>query len=78
MKNSDPRMDNFLMRTPWTVVSIIALYLYFVNDFGIKWMKNREPFELKAIINVYNLIQVALNFTMVMVVSELIQFFLIN
>lgn len=64
----DPRLDNFLMRTPWTIFSIVAIYLYFVNNFGKQWMKNREPFELKTIINVYNLVQVFLNFTMVIVV----------
>lgn len=66
---TDPRMNNFLMRTPWTVFSIIVIYLYFVNNFGKKWMRNREPFELKTIINVYNLLQVVLNFSMVIIVS---------
>jgi hypothetical protein len=57
------------MRTPWTVISIVTIYLYFVNGFGKRWMKNREPFDLTKIINVYNLVQVALNFTMIVVVS---------
>jgi hypothetical protein len=63
-------MDNFLMRTPWTIVTILAVYYYFVQHFGKKWMKNREPYQLNTIINIYNLIQVALNASMVVLVSE--------
>lgn len=62
-------MDNFLVRTPWTIISIVTIYLYFVNDFGRRFMKNREPFELNKIINIYNLVQIALNLTMIVIVS---------
>lgn len=32
-------------------------------------MKDRQPFELKTVINIYNLIQIFINFYMVVVVS---------
>jgi hypothetical protein len=43
------------------VLGIIAAYLYFVNGKGQQWMRDRKPFELNGIINVYNVVQVFLN-----------------
>lgn len=57
------------MTTPWTLLGILAAYLYFVNDIGTKWMKKREAFELKTTINLYNLFQIAANAYMVVTVS---------
>lgn len=47
--------------TPWSIIAIIAAYLFFVNDFGRNLMKDRKPFELKTIINIYNIIQIFAN-----------------
>lgn len=53
--------DLFLLKSPWPVLAILAAYLYFVNGAGQNWMKDRKPFELNSIINVYNIAQVFLN-----------------
>ena len=49
------RLENlFLMSSPIPTILITFAYLAFVY-YGPKWMKNREPFELKGVIKVYNL-----------------------
>lgn len=53
--------DLFLLRSPWPVIGIVVAYLFFVNGKGQNWMKDRKPFELNSIINVYNVVQVFLN-----------------
>jgi hypothetical protein len=51
----DMRLENlFLMSSPIPTFLITFAYLAFVY-YGPKWMKNREPFELKGVIKVYNL-----------------------
>lgn len=58
-------MDKFwLFSSPVYVVVIISAYMSFVLHFGPRWMKNREPFNLKYVIIVYNLLQVYYNFWM--------------
>lgn len=68
--SSDPRIAHLpFTTTPWSLIAILSAYLYFVNDFGRNWMKNRKAFELKTIINIYNLAQVAVNSYLVVLVS---------
>jgi GNS1/SUR4 family len=50
------------MGSPLQIVSIVSLYLYFVLGKGQQWMKTRNAFELKAVINAYNIFQMGLNF----------------
>ncbi|XP_005189663.3 elongation of very long chain fatty acids protein AAEL008004 [Musca domestica] len=60
--HADPRVKDWpLVYSPVIPVSIIALYLLFVLKYGPKWMENRQPFELKNIMRVYNVIQVIAN-----------------
>jgi elongation of very long chain fatty acids protein 7 len=49
------------MSSPLPTISIIALYLYFVKNLGPALMRDRKPFELKRVLTVYNLFQVAGN-----------------
>lgn len=52
-------VDNWLfMGNAWTVVSIVAFYLYFIFKLGPKMMENRKPFSLKYVMVAYNLYQV--------------------
>jgi hypothetical protein len=44
------------------VLSILAAYLYFVTGFGQRLMKDRKAYELKSIINAYNIVQIIVNF----------------
>ncbi|XP_025416892.1 elongation of very long chain fatty acids protein 4-like [Sipha flava] len=49
------------MRTPWPMFIILAAYLLFVLKLGPNMMKNREPYNIKHIMMIYNLAQTAYN-----------------
>ncbi|XP_050520257.1 elongation of very long chain fatty acids protein AAEL008004-like [Daktulosphaira vitifoliae] len=51
----------FLMDPAWPVFTIVLVYLLFVLIIGPRFMKNREPFNLKGIILIYNITQVFYN-----------------
>ncbi|XP_049530546.1 elongation of very long chain fatty acids protein AAEL008004-like isoform X2 [Anopheles darlingi] len=58
----DPRVEQYpLLGSPWPIVTIIIIYLQFVKVWGPETMKNRTPFQLTTLMNVYNLIQIFLN-----------------
>lgn len=46
---------------PWTIVSIIGVYLLFVYKIGPGWMRNRQPYEMKSVITAYNIFHIACN-----------------
>lgn len=72
-ENQDSRSaDYFLMNPPWFPFVLVAGYLYFVLDFGPKFMANREPFNLKKLILVYNVIQVAINLVLFVLALRLL------
>ena len=55
-------MDGYwLMSSPFPTMIICAFYVYFVKSLGPRLMKDREPFDLKKTIIVYNIIQVVLS-----------------
>lgn len=59
---SDPRtVDLILMNPPWVPFAMVGAYLYFVLSLGPKLMANRKPFDLRRMLLVYNLLQVAVN-----------------
>ncbi|PIK59602.1 putative elongation of very long chain fatty acids protein 7 [Apostichopus japonicus] len=61
---SDPRVEDWpLMQTPKTGTLLVVLYLLIVW-IGPKLMANREPFNLKPLLIVYNFAMVALSFYM--------------
>ncbi|XP_017489660.1 PREDICTED: elongation of very long chain fatty acids protein 7-like [Rhagoletis zephyria] len=41
--------------------AVLAFYLFIVMKWGPKFMEDRKPFNVKPLIQIYNLIQVALN-----------------
>lgn len=49
------------MGSPWSIISIIALYIYFVLVKGAQLMKNRVPYDLKLVIAAYNIFQIVIN-----------------
>ncbi|KAK9501009.1 hypothetical protein O3M35_002147 [Rhynocoris fuscipes] len=58
-ESADPvSKDYFLMGSPFPILFILISYHYFVLKLGPYLMRNREPFNLKKIILVYNIIQV--------------------
>jgi hypothetical protein len=47
-----------MMKSPIPGLTIIALYLYFVNYAGPRFMKDRKPFQMKKLLIAYNFLQV--------------------
>lgn len=58
----DPRTeDMFLMSSPIPIIVIVTLWFFFICKWGPQLMKNREPFNIKKIMIVYNIVQVLCN-----------------
>lgn len=59
----DPRVAEytFFSNGPWTTITILAFYLFFVLNFGPNYMKKREPYSLKTFTQLYNIAMVLLN-----------------
>ena len=61
-ESRDKRMDGLpLMGSPIYTILICATYVYIVKVAGPKFMKNREPYNLRTFLIVYNFLQVALS-----------------
>ncbi|GIY39368.1 elongation of very long chain fatty acids protein AAEL008004 [Caerostris darwini] len=61
-RHGDPRMSVYpMMDTPIISYSLIAAYLLFVKIVGPMWMKNRQPYEIRTTMIVYNLLTSVLN-----------------
>ncbi|XP_059622616.1 elongation of very long chain fatty acids protein AAEL008004-like [Phlebotomus argentipes] len=58
---SHPLSQYPIIRSPLSVVAIVALYLLFVYKWGPRMMMDRKPFRLQRTIIVYNVVQVLLN-----------------
>lgn len=64
----DKEVDSWMfMSTPWPVLTILTVYLLFVIKLGPNMMKNREPFNIKRIMMIYNLVQTLYN---IFIISE--------
>lgn len=50
-----------MIASPVPGMTIIGLYLYFVNSWGPRYMKDRKPFVLKGTLIAYNFIQVMIS-----------------
>jgi GNS1/SUR4 family len=59
------------MKHPIQIVGVIGVYLMFTLKWGPKYMENRKAYDLKLIMMVYNLLQVAVNTWLFFYVSEL-------
>lgn len=67
----DPRTIVWpLMGSPIPLICILAAYLLFCNYIGPYIMKDREPFELKKTMIVYNFMQVVCSAYMVYEVTQ--------
>lgn len=62
---SDKRSkEYFLIQNPFHVAFISFAYIYFVQKLGPHLMKNREPFQLKTVMIIYNIVQIVANFSL--------------
>lgn len=50
--------DWFLVGSPLVPLAVIYIYLKFVREWGPKFMENRQPYDLKNTLLVYNIVQV--------------------
>ncbi|XP_029831567.2 elongation of very long chain fatty acids protein 4-like [Ixodes scapularis] len=58
----DPRTRNWeTLENPTYMLVILASYLYVSKSLGPRYMKHRDPYELKGAIMIYNLFQVLAN-----------------
>ncbi|CAO1420607.1 unnamed protein product [Diamesa hyperborea] len=59
---ADQRTNGWpMIASPVPGMTIIGLYLYFVNSWGPRYMKDRKPFVLKGTLIAYNFIQVMIS-----------------
>ncbi|XP_047102945.1 elongation of very long chain fatty acids protein AAEL008004 [Schistocerca piceifrons] len=59
---SDPRTkDWFLVTSPAPLITLLVSYLYFVTSVGPRFMRDRKPYDLKAVLMVYNFAQVIIS-----------------
>ena len=57
----DPRMDSYpMMSSPWPTIGLCVVYVIFVKVVGPAFMKNREAFDLKTPMMLYNVFQVSI------------------
>lgn len=59
---------------PIPIITIVSAYLYFVRVLGPRWMKQREPFDLKWTIRSYNILMSLVNLYAFYRVSVLTKF----
>ena len=61
----DPRVDDWpLMSSIWPTTIICTVYVYIVKVVGPKFMENRQPYEIRGILIVYNAFQTLFSFWM--------------
>ncbi|KAH9382375.1 hypothetical protein HPB48_021575 [Haemaphysalis longicornis] len=59
---ADPRTRTwFLMGSPVPVVTLIGFYLLLATRLGPRWMRDREPFNIRGLVVAYNVLMVALS-----------------
>ena len=59
MTGSDPRVSSWpMMSSPLPTVIVCLVYVMSVKVWGPNYMKNRPPYQIKAILIVYNFTQV--------------------
>jgi len=65
-KNADPRTEGwFLVRSPVDGIVICLTYVFVVTVLGPRFMKNRQPMNIRSIMLVYNFLMVLLSAYMV-------------
>lgn len=67
----DPRTKDFLfVSSPVPLLVIMFVYHRFVQSWGPAFMANRQPYNVKNLIIVYNIIQIALSIFLTTQVSS--------
>ena len=58
---ADPETRDILTGGPKWMIAIISAYLLFIFKIGPDFMKSRPAYDLKLVIQVYNIINISLN-----------------
>lgn len=59
---ADPRTNDwFLITTPWPGLALLTFYVYFVQTLGPRLMKDRKPFNLDRVMQIYNIVQIIMS-----------------
>lgn len=66
---TDTRLDHLPLTSPLSAILVLTSYVYFVNRLGPSFMRKREPFGLRKVIIIYDLIQILLNFALFIYVN---------
>lgn len=68
---TDQRTNHWpLIGSPVPPMTIIGIYLYFVNFWGPRFMKDRKPYQFKNTLIVYNFLQVMVSVYLFVEVSH--------
>lgn len=60
--NLDPRVENYpMIGSPFLIAAFVAIYVFFVTEWGPNFMKNRPAYDLKDVMKIYNLLQIIVN-----------------
>lgn len=68
----------FLLENPPTLFAMILISYVLMVKYGPKFMKDRKPFELKAVMMTYNLVQILINGIVSLMVSAINFHFLLS
>lgn len=63
----------FMSNNPALIVGILSTYWMFVYKIGPNWMRDRKPYDPKALLQLYNIIQVVVCLGMVIWVSSTLE-----
>ncbi|XP_046615289.1 elongation of very long chain fatty acids protein 1-like isoform X1 [Neodiprion virginianus] len=56
---ADPRTQSwFLIGSPWPILGLMFCYIHFVLSLGPRLMKDRKPFNLDRVMQIYNVVQI--------------------
>ena len=63
LEHQDPRTKNYplVSLSPYSIALIMYFYYLLVTKIGRKFMKNRQPFQLRKTMFIYNIFMVIIN-----------------
>ncbi|XP_032595873.1 elongation of very long chain fatty acids protein F-like [Drosophila grimshawi] len=67
LPDAHPDVQLPLLRSPVPISIIMVSYLLFVLKLGPQFMAKREPYKLRGLMKIYNLVQIAYNIVLVMI-----------
>lgn len=66
----DPDTADSLIGSPFALLAFMSTYVFIVKKLGPQLMEKRQPYNIKNIIIIYNVIQILINFKIMYEVSS--------